>query len=181
MFLSKQGITIMENTNNYSHTLKVSESSSIKTSFFPVCESQKIQFKSLCIFNKFEGVRIDTNITADYQKGLLTSMSIQHTIINANKAGKKFLLGIDVSDDHQVHLDLNYIVQGTSLKLKEFAKGATVLFREDDKSSHGLLYQIVTPIPLFSDYEAEFGEYNIPYLTDVNERQIVIIPRSVIS
>lgn len=148
-----------EDFNNYSYEVELANGEKLSTMFFPSGNGQRIRLEHTAVLDRELGLHVLTRIQAEYTFGLLDDLSITTRIVNSSNSGKKYYVGIDVSEDYKVHLDCDCRATPDGVQLREFTKGSTVLFHEDDDTTHaGIFKQIDSPVPLFTDMNYEYGQ-----------------------
>jgi hypothetical protein len=120
-------------------------------------------------FSKLEGrkpvLTVKQRVHVSYIDGKLSPIiNVTYEIINHVNAGKREFLGVDISDDHRVFLELSYKQdEGESeYRLDEVRKGINVVYSAQDKNAGDLMKPIDSPLNILTNIVNDYGEYQIP-------------------
>lgn len=132
-------------------------------------------------FTKRDGrkavLTVKQRVHVNYVEGKIAPvLNVTYEIINHENAGKQEFLGVDISQDHRVFLELSYKRDkgGSDYVLDEIRKGITLIYSAQDKSENELVKPIESPLNILTSIANDYGEYLIPLCMGNDGKNIVV-------
>jgi hypothetical protein len=178
--------TLTETSNelpDYQHTLTLEDDVKLMLKHDSLTHTQK----AIYTHESFKGqnkrrptLTIKQRIVIDYDKGIMAdNINITFEITNHENRGKEFFLGVDISKDSKVFLDINYQKKDDNYVITEIHKGASCIYSESENKD-SLMIPAQSPINILTSINIKYGELNIPTVTS-SESYGIKIPVSIIA
>jgi len=106
---------------------------------------------------------VKQKVHVNYKKGELTELiNVSYEVFNHSKAGKQFFLGVDISKDHHVFIDIDYKrTADGKYSISEIRKGISVIYSEGG-SGADLMSLVVSPLNIATVLSAPGYSVKVP-------------------
>lgn len=132
-------------------------------------------------YTKMKGRRnvelvIEQNVHAHYIEGIITdNFNVTYHIINPSNLGKIYFLGVDISTDSKVFLDISYKKNELGdFCISEIRKGIQLIYSADSNDDKSILSQIVSPLDIETVIKNKSGYFEIPLAMSDSEDRLFI-------
>lgn len=123
----------------------------------------------------------ELTVAVDYESGKISDkLEITMDIVNPEKRGKKFYVGVDISPGGRIFHQFIYKRKGDDFQLSELIIGASNRFSLEDMKGDELIKSADMPFPVLDVIKKEFGEFKIPFIHADGDIRNIEIPESVI-
>lgn len=100
----------------------------------------------------------------DYNNGTIADeFNLTYEIINHENKGKEFYLGIDISANSHIFIDITFIRKEDHFTIKTIHKGVTCLYDIEDETDLSLMKPVNSPINIPSNIEIKYNQMEIPF------------------
>jgi hypothetical protein len=118
----------------------------------------------------------DTTLVVNYDGGVAQDCNLTMNIVRPDKRGKRYFLGVDISEGSHLFAEFIYEKQGDLYRMKAVDLG--MHGRVDlDSLCEGLVKPVDFPFPLKDSVENEFGVYRVPFLRNDGEQAFFEFPK----
>lgn len=122
----------------------------------------------------------DSRLYVNYEKGLAKDVKLSMNIRQPQKMGKKYFLGVDISEGSKLYLEFLYEKKDQLYNLTSIDMGSHGII-DLTKEKDSLVKQQEFMFPVANPIEREFdgfGDYRVPFLKNNGEKGFFKFPES---